>query len=53
MLVQPLGMQNDSFFHREKDENLLGLEVLYLSVIDALMYLANCTVQIFFFLSIY
>ena len=49
MLVQPLDMKNDSFFHHEKDKNLLGLEVPYLSAICALMYLANCTVQIFFF----
>ena len=26
----------------KKDEELLGLEVLYLSAIGALMYLANC-----------
>ena len=36
-------MKNDPFCPREKGEELLGLEVLYLSVIGALMYLANCT----------
>ena len=53
MVVQPLDMKNDSFCPREKDEILLGSEVLYLSAIGTLMYLANCTVQILFFLSIY
>ena len=44
VVVQPLDMKNDSFRHREKDENFLGLEVPYLSAIDALMYLTNCTI---------
>ena len=36
-------MKNDSFRPCKKNEELLGLEVQYLSVIGALMYLANCT----------
>ncbi|KAL6329106.1 hypothetical protein AAG906_007652 [Vitis piasezkii] len=43
MVVRSLYMKNDSFRHCEKDEELLGHEVPYLSVIGALMYLANCT----------
>ena len=36
-------MKNDSFRPCEKGEELLGPKVPYLSVIGALMYLANCT----------
>ena len=36
-------MKNDSFCPCEKGEELLGFEVPYLSVIGALMYLANYT----------
>ena len=36
-------MKKDPFRHCEKGEELLGLKVPYLSVIGALMYLANCT----------
>ena len=36
-------MRKDLFHHCEKGEKLLGLEVPYLSIIGALMYLANCT----------
>ncbi|KAL6346206.1 hypothetical protein AAG906_027956 [Vitis piasezkii] len=43
MVVQSLDVKNDPFRPYEKDEELLGLEVPYLSVIGALMYLANCT----------
>ena len=43
MIVRSLDVQNDSFHHCEKSEELLGPEVPYLSLIDALMYLANCT----------
>ena len=43
MVVSSLDVKNDPFCPREKGEELLGLEVLYLSVIGALMYLANCT----------
>ena len=53
MIVQQLDMKKDSFRLLEKDENLLGPEVSYLSAISALIYLVNCTVQILFFLSIY
>jgi len=34
--------KKDNFRHRE-DEEIIGPKVLYLSVIGALMYLANCT----------
>ena len=53
MAFQPFHMKNDSFQPREKDKNLLGPEVPYLRAINALMYLANCIVQILVFLSIY
>ena len=36
-------MKKDSFRHCEKNEELLGPEVPYLSVIGTLMYLATCT----------
>ena len=38
-----LDVKNDPFHHCENGEKLLGLEVPYLSVICALMYLVNCT----------
>ena len=41
-VVQPLDVIKDSFRPCEKGENLLGLEILYLSVIGALVYFANC-----------
>ena len=43
MVVHSLDMKNGPFCHCEKGEELLGPEVLYLSVIGTLMYLANCT----------
>ena len=43
MVVQSLDVKNDSFRPCEKDEELFGPEVPYLSAIGALMYLANCT----------
>ncbi|KAL6350518.1 hypothetical protein AAG906_019165 [Vitis piasezkii] len=43
MVVRSLDVKNDPFRPCEKNEELLGLEVPYLSVIGALMYLANCT----------
>ena len=43
MVVRSLDVKNDSFCPCKKDEELLDLEVPYLSVIGALMYLANCT----------
>ena len=42
-------MKKVSFRPYEKGEELLGLEVPYLSAIGALMYLANCTRQDIFF----
>ena len=43
MIVRSLDVKKDSFRPCKKNEELLGLEVQYLSVIGALMYLANCT----------
>ena len=43
MIVRSLDVKKDPFRPREKVEELLGPEVPYLSVIGALMYLANCT----------
>ena len=43
MVVRSLDVKNDSFSPCENGEELLGLEVPYLSAISALMYLATCT----------
>ena len=43
MVAHSLDVKNYPFHPCEKGEELLGLEVLYLSVICALIYLANCT----------
>ena len=43
MVVRSLDVKKDPFRPCEKNEELLGPEVPYLSVIGALMYLANCT----------
>ena len=43
MIICSLDVKNDSFCPCEKDKELLGPEVPYLSAIGALMYLANCT----------
>ena len=43
MVVRSLDVKNDPFLLCEKDEELLGPEVPYLSAIGAHMYLANCT----------
>ena len=43
MVVWSLDVKNDSFHHCEKNEELLGPEVPYLSANGALMYLVNCT----------
>ena len=43
MVVRSLDVKNDPFRPCEKGEELLGPEVPYLSVIGALIYLANCT----------
>ena len=42
MVVQSLDVKKDSFHPYEKNEELFGPKVPYISVIDALMYLANC-----------
>ena len=49
MIVRSLDVKNDSFRPCEKGEELLGLELPYLSAIGALMYLANCTCPDFAF----
>ena len=43
MIVRSLDVKKEPFRPYEKGEELLGPEVPYLSVIGALMYLANCT----------
>jgi len=43
MVVRSLDVNKGSFRHQENDEELFGLEVSYLSVIRAQMYLANYT----------
>jgi hypothetical protein len=43
MVVRSLDVEKDPFRPKEEDEELLGHEVQYLSVIGALMYLANYT----------
>lgn len=43
MVVRSLEVDKDPFRPQEKDEELLGPKVPYLSAIGALMYLANCT----------
>ncbi|KAL6521280.1 hypothetical protein OROGR_017849 [Orobanche gracilis] len=43
MIVRSLEKNKDPFRPKEKGEELLDREVSYLSVIGALMYLANCT----------
>ena len=53
MIVCSLDVKNDPFRHCEKGEELLGLEVQYLSAIGALMYFANHTCLDIVFLSIY
>jgi len=42
MVVRSLEMEKDLFRPRDVDEEILGPVVPYLSVIGALMYLANC-----------
>ena len=43
MAVRSLDVNKNPFQPQEKDEEILGSEVPYLSVIGALMYLANIT----------
>ena len=49
MVVHSLDVKNGLFRPCENGEELLGPEVPNLSVISALMYLANCTRLDFFF----
>ena len=54
MVFWSLDVKNDSFRPCEKNEELLSPEVPYLSVIGALMYLANCThLDIVFFVNLF
>jgi hypothetical protein len=43
IVVRSPDVKKDYFHLREDDEEILSPEVPYLSVIGALMYLANCT----------
>jgi hypothetical protein len=43
MIVRSLEMETDQFRPRDEGDDILGPQVLYLSAIGALMYLANCT----------
>jgi hypothetical protein len=43
MVIQSLDVKKETFRPRKDDEEILRLEVLYLSTIGAMMYLANCT----------
>ena len=38
-----LDVNKDHFSPQEEDEEILGLEVPYISATDSLMYFANCT----------
>lgn len=42
MIVHSLEGKNEFFHSKENNKELLGLEVPYLSVIGALIYLTNC-----------
>ena len=53
MVVRSLDVKKDPFRPCEKDEELLGPEVPHISVIGALIYLANCIRPNILFLSIY
>ena len=43
MVDWSLDVKNDHFCPQEEDEEILGLEVPYISAIDTLMYFTNCT----------
>jgi len=43
MVALSIDVKNDNFHIRKDDEEILGSEVSYLSAIDTMMYLANCT----------
>ena len=49
MVVRSLDVNKDLFRPQEKNEELLGLKIPYLSAIGALMYLANTTRPDIFF----
>ena len=42
MVVQTLDAKRDPFCSKENEEEILDPEVLYLSAISALLYLAQC-----------
>ena len=43
MVVHSLEIEKDPFRPRDIRKNMLGPEILYLSVISALLYVTNCT----------
>ena len=43
MVDWSLDVKNDHFHPQEEDEEILSLEVSYISAIDTLMHFANCT----------
>lgn len=43
MVVRSLEVNNDLFHLKEDNEELFDLKVTYLSTIDVLLYLTNCT----------
>jgi hypothetical protein len=43
MVDWSLDVRKDHFRPQEKDEEILGLEVPYISTIDTLIYFSNCT----------
>jgi hypothetical protein len=43
MIVRSLNVKKDNFIPREEDEEIIGLELPFLSAIGALIYLANYT----------
>ena len=43
MVDWSLDVKNDHFHPQEEDEEILSLEVPYISAIDTLMHFANCT----------
>ena len=43
MVDWSLDVKKDHFHPQEEDEEILGLEVPYISAIDILMYFTNCT----------
>ena len=43
MVDWSFNIKKDHFRPQEEDKEILGLEIPYLSAIDTLIYLANCT----------